>query len=213
MTGLNLIHFLDFYYMFFFLANTLRRLGQYLAVARLVAASRGRWPKLLNLVSGHRAIFLTWTTLLPGLLALALSLLQLVASRWLWPEAGKPPDGLSLGRLLDHWPALFAVVPLGLAMFALDLFSLLAVGSWQREELEKHFDQAEYWLGSHSAHVVRIFTLGFINPRGMVHTEVRKALIELSRMLNYTLWWVSLQVGIRLAFGLSLWLTWVVTLP
>jgi hypothetical protein len=53
---------------------------------------------------------------------------------------------------------------------------------------------------------VRVFTLGYINPRRMVTLEVRKALVEASRLLNVTLWWVTAQVGLRAAFGLSLWL-------
>jgi hypothetical protein len=207
----NLIRFLDFYFTFFFFANTFRRLGQYQAVARLVLASPGRWPKLLNLVKEHRAIFLTGTTVVPGLLALGLMTVQLVASRWIWPDAGKPPFGLTVERLADHWQALATALPLGLAMLTLDIYFLVAVGSFDRVTMEKYFDQAEYWLRSRTAHVVRIFTLGYVNPRNMVAVEVRKALTELCRMLNNSFWWVALQVGLRLLFGLSLWLTWVLT--
>src|SRR5438270_553196 len=53
-----------------------------------------------------------------------------------------------------------------------------------------------------------LFTLGYVNPRKIVHAEVRKALVETSKLLNTTLWWVSLQVSLRVAFGLTLWLTW-----
>ena len=45
----------------------------------------------------------------------------------------------------------------------------------------------------------------------MVAVEVEKALIAVSDMLNFTLWWVSVQIGLRFCFGLSLWLTWAVT--
>jgi len=71
--------------------------------------------------------------------------------------------------------------------------------------LEKYFDQAEFWLRSWTAPVVRFFTLGRINPRQMVAVEVRTALVNSSRMLNSTLWWVVIQAGLRVAFGLSLW--------
>jgi hypothetical protein len=100
------------------------------------------------------------------------------------------------------------VVPFGLAMFAVDLYGIVVVGGFDRAQMEQYFDQAEYWLRSRAATVVHIFTLGFINPRRMVATEVRKALVAASELLNTTLWWVSLQVSLRLAFGLSLWLTW-----
>ena len=64
---------------------------------------------------------------------------------------------------------------------------------------------------SHTAIVVRVFTFGFVNPRRLVTVEVRRALIDASRLLNTTLWWVIGQTGLRLAFGLALWLTWALT--
>jgi hypothetical protein len=212
MTGfwnLNLIHFLDFYFTFFFFANTFRRFEQYRAVGSLILASPARWPRLLNLVKEHRAMFLTATTLWPGLLALVLSLLQILASRLVWPEAGEPPHGLTVEILAAHWQALAVVLPAALATFTMDVYSLVVVAKLDNKEMEKYFDQAEYWLRSRTAHVIRIFTLGRIDPRNMVAVEVRKALTELTRMLNYTLWWVTVQVGLRLIFGLSLWLSWV----
>jgi len=208
---LNLIRFLDFYFTLIFLANSLRRLGFYQSIARLVLATPARWPRLLQLIKQHRGIFLTWTTVVPGLLALALMLLQLLASRLVWPSAGRPPFGLTVETVAGHWQAVAVVVPLGLVMFALDLYFFIRVSTLDRATMEKHFDQAEYWLSSRTAHVVRFFTLGFVNPRKMVAVEVGKALIALCRILNYSFWWMNLQVGLRLLFGLSLWLTWVLT--
>lgn len=208
---LNLIRFLDFYFTLFFFANTIRRLGQYQAVARLVLATPGRWPNLLQLIKEHRAIFLTGTTIIPGLLALGLMLVQLVASRFVWPDAGRPPFGLTVERVMEHWQAIAAALPLGLAMMGLDVYFLLVVGTLDRAKMEKYFDQAEYWLSSRTAHVVRIFTFGYVNPRKMVAVEVNKALNELCRMLNNSFWWMTAQVSLRLLFGLSLWLTWVLT--
>jgi hypothetical protein len=204
--NLNLIHFLDFYLMFMFVAGTARRIGQYRAVGGLILAGPGRWPRLIEQVKQHRTIFLTWATALPGLLALGLSVVQLLASRLVWPHAH-----LTVGALAEHWLAVAVVGLLGLAMVAVDLYGVLVVGEFDRAEMEKYFDQAEYWLRSKTAHVVRVFTFGFVNPREMVALEVRKALIEASRMLNTTLWWVSVQVALRVAFGLALWLTWAIT--
>jgi hypothetical protein len=200
---LDLIRFLDFYLMFVFLIGTVRRVGQYLAIGRLVVTGPGRWPRLLQLVKQHRMVFLTWSTLLPGLLALLLSLVQLLASRQLWPQAK-----LTAGDLAGHWLALAVVAPLGLAMFAVDLYGVAVVGAFDRAEMEQYFDQAEYWLRSRAATVVRVFTFGYVNPRRMVADEVRKALVAASYLLNTTLWWMSVQVALRIAFGLSLWLTW-----
>jgi hypothetical protein len=203
---LDLIRFLDFYLMFLFVAGTVRRVGQYLSIGRLVVAGPGRWPLLLALVKQHRMLFLTWSTVLPALLALLLSVIQLIASREIWPQAR-----LSAAELTRHWWALAVVVPLGLAMFAVDLYGIVIVAQVDQALMEKYFDQAEYWLRSRTATVVRVFTLGYINPRRLVAVEVQKALIEASRLLNTTLWWVSVQVGLRIAFGLSLWVTWALT--
>jgi hypothetical protein len=206
--NLNLIHFLDFYFSFMFFAGLARRIGQYQNVAKLILSGPTRWPKLLKLIHEHRTIFLTWQTMTPALLALGLTVVQVIASRWIWPEAGTLETGLTLGRLLDHWPVVTVIAPLAAAMLALDLYSLYLVGQIERAMLEKHFDQAEYWLKSKTAEVVRVFTFGFVNPRKMVADEVQKALVATSDMLNFTLWWVTVQTGLRFAFGLSLWLTW-----
>jgi hypothetical protein len=204
--NLNLIHFFDFYLMFMFLAGTLRRIGQYHAVVALVVTGPGRWPKLLQLVKEHRTIFLTWTTVLPGALALGLSLTQLLASRLVWPHSH-----LTLGGLADHGWAVPFITVLGAAMLGVDLYGILVVGTFDRAQMEKLLDQAEYWLRSKTAHVVRFVTFGVINPRQMVAVEVRKALIDASQLLNTTLWWVAVQCGLRVAFGLALWLTWALT--
>lgn len=206
--NLSLIRFLDFYFMFVFLVGTARRIGQYHNIVKLAWTMPGRWPLLLQLVSAHRTIFMTWATVAPALLALGLSVVQLIASRLIWPDAGRSPGGLTVAGLVQHPLALAVVVPLGLAMFTVDFLGIIRVGQIPREEMEKYFDQAEYWLKSKTAHVVRWFTLGFINPRKMVADEVRKALESASALLNTTLWWVNMQTGLRFVFGLSLWLTW-----
>lgn len=208
--SLNLIHFLDFYFAFMLVASTWRRLGQYQSVVRLVVAGPGRWPHLIGLVSQYRTIFWTWSMILPALFALGIWLIQVLASRFVFTEAGTPEDALTVARLGQHWLALIFVVPLGLAMLAFDLYTLYLVGQIDREELDKHLDEAEYWLRSRTAHVIRVVTFGRINPRKMVAVEVEKALIAVGDLLNYSLWWVTVQMALRVAFGLSLWLTWAV---
>lgn len=200
---LNLIRFFDFYLMFTFAALTLRRVGQYLSVGRLVVAGPARWPRLLELVKEHRMVFLTWATISPAVLALLLSLTQLAASRSIWPQAQ-----LTGADLAEHWAALLLIAPLGLAMFALDVWGFIDIGQIDRKEIEQNFDTAEFWLRSRTAHVVRVFTFGIVNPRRTVGEEVRKALIAVGDMLNASLWWTTVTVGLRLGFGLALWSTW-----
>ena len=205
-SNLNLIHFFDFYLMLMFVLGTVRRFRQYWDTAGLVLQGPGRWPRLFKLVKEHRTVFMTWATILPALLALGLSVVQLLASRLVWPHAD-----LTVGDLTHHWVAVASVAVIGAAMVGVDVYGLVVVGQVDRAELNKYFDQAEFWLRSRTAHVVRVFTLGFINPRQMVAVEVRKSLAEASRLLNSTLWWVTLQLGLRVAFGLTIWLTWAAT--
>jgi hypothetical protein len=201
--GVNLIHVFDFYLMFVFVVGTVRRFRQYWDMAGLVLKGPGRWPLLFKLVKEHRTVVMTWATIVPGLLALTLSVVQLLASRLVWPHAG-----LTAGALAERPLAAAVVILVGAAMLAVDVYGIVIVGRVDRAQMEKYFDQAEYWLRSRTAHVVRIFTLGFINPRLMVAVEVKKALTEASRLLNTTLWWLSLQLSLRVAFGLVIWLTW-----
>lgn len=200
---LNLIHLFNFYLGLAFLASTYLRVSQYRAALALVRTFPGRWPRLLQLISRHVNVLLTWSTVLPSALALALFVLNFTASRLIWPRVDLTAAGLA-----EHWPVVPVVVLLGAAMLGVDGYATFRVGQIDRGLLEKYFDQAEYWLRSWTAPVVRVFTLGYVNPRQMVAVEVRKALLEASQLINTTLWWVIVQVGLRVSFGLSLWLTY-----
>jgi hypothetical protein len=201
--NLNLIHFLDFYMMFFFVLSTARYFKLYLAITSIAWSVPGRWPKLLELIKQHSTVFMTWSTVLPGLMVLLLSLVQVIASRVVWAGAD-----LTARDLVEHWLFLLLIVPAALAMFAVDIYSVLLSMPLDRPAIEKSFDNAEYWLRSRTAHVVRWFTLGFINPRQKITAEVKKALDEASKYLNLALWGWSIQVAVRVICGLSIWLAW-----
>ena len=203
---LNLIHLFTFYLAAAFLVSTVRRLRQYHDVAQLVLAAPNRWPRVMAQIKGHWIMFLTWATLRPAVVALGLLFVQMVCSRLIWPSAN-----LSLRDLFDEWWILPPVLLAMTAMLAVDLYGMVVVGEVDRALMEKYFDQAEFWLRSRTATVVRVFTLGYINPRRLVAAEVQKALVEASRLLNTTLWWMAVQVGLRIGFGLSLWVTWALT--
>jgi hypothetical protein len=200
---LNLIRLFDFYLAVVFLVSSSLRLRRYQSILALVRAVPGRWPRLLFLVKDHRTVFLTWTTVLPALSAFTLSVTHMLACRLVLPHAD-----LSVADLGVYWQALPVIMILGAAMLGVDWYATFTFGKFDRKQMEKYFDQAEYWLRPWTAPVVRVFTLGYINPRKMVAVEVRKALIESSRLINTTLWWMTLQLGLRVAFGLSLWLTY-----
>jgi hypothetical protein len=201
---LSLIRFFGFYLAVMFLLGTLVRVRQYRTFLNLVRAMPARWPRLLKLVRQHGHIFLTWGTVMPLALSLALVLANWVASTLLWPRA----NDFTVARLLEAWPALPVVLACGLAMLAMDGYCCFVAGEVNQAEMEKYFDQAEYWLRSWTAPVVHFFTLGYINPRQMVAVEVRSALLSASQLLNSTLWWVVGQTGLRILFGLALWGTY-----
>lgn len=205
---LRLIRFFSFYLAVMFLLSTWMRLRQYATIGRLVRSMPNRWPLLLALVKQHVHIFLTWGTVLPLMLLLIIFIVNFLASNWLWPLA----DEFTLALLAPLYPLWPMVLVCGAAMLAFDIWGLVSVSSIDQTEMEKYFDQAEYWLRSWTAPVVRFFTLGRINPRQMVAVEVRSSLVSSSRMLNSTLWWVVTQAGLRIAFGLSLWLSYAVQL-
>jgi hypothetical protein len=208
LTNLNLILLFDFYLAITFMLSVGLRVRQYRAMLGIVGAVPGRWPRLFDLIKQHKQLFITWSTLAPLLLALSLMAVQMLASRFLFPEASMPPFGLTVGRLAQH--AFFAILIglLGAVMLACDVYCTFVVGEVDRPGTEKYLDQAEHWLKSWKAPVVRVFTLGYINPRRMVAVEVRKSLEEAARMLNWNLWWVCLQTGLRIVFGLALWATY-----
>jgi len=206
MTGfwdLNLIHLFGFYLALMFVLSLYRRTSQYRAIGGLVLAGPGRWPHLLDLVRQHHSVFLTWSTFLPAILTLALTVIQMLASRLIWPRAYLTPASLT-----EEWLAWPLLAVTGLGMIGVDIYFLIVVGEIDRAMMEKYFDEAEYWLRSWTAPVVRFLSFGWINPRQMVSVEVQKALVAASRMMNTNLWWMSTQTGLRVAFGLSLWLTW-----
>jgi hypothetical protein len=201
----NLIHLFNFYLAVAFLLSTYRRVGQYRAAGALVVAMPQRWPRLLKVIRRQGAIFLTWSTFKPALVALALLVVNTVLSNLVWPRARLTP-----ADLLADWPFLPLVALAAAAMLAVDGYFIIRVGQIDRLETEKYLDEAEYWLRSWKAPVIKALTLGRINPHGMVEDEVQKAMLEASGMLRSSLWWTSLQTGCRVAFGLALWLTWAV---
>jgi hypothetical protein len=154
-------------------------------------------------MKSHRAILLTWRTFLPSIMTLVIWGCHTLASRFIWH-----PAELTIRDLAGHWIPLLIVAPLGCAMVALDTYFLIVVGVVDRPMVEAYFDQAEHWLTSWQAPVVKAFTLGFINPRRMVNDEVQKALVAAGDLLERSLYLTSLQMGLRVAFGLSLWVAW-----
>jgi hypothetical protein len=198
----NLIRLFDFYLALMFVISLVRRWAVYVNALRILVAVRGRWPKLIQRLHEHKSVLLNWSFVRPAAIALFLMIVQLIASRLLWPQAVLTGDEL----LKAPWLIAIILVPL-VPMLLVDLYFIFRVGKFDHGETVKYFDQAERWLGWKGP-LVRALTLGIVNPRKMVDEEVKKSLTEMQSTLTASLWWVVLQTMLRLAFGLTLWTVW-----
>ena len=205
--SLKLIRLFDFYLALTFLASTVVRVRQYQTILQLVRAVPSRWPRLFQLVKRYRSLFLTWGTFVPLLFTLGLWLLHTFLLRVVLADS----TDLTVRRLLEFWVAIPFVTASGLAMLCFDLYGAFRVSVLDQQEMEKYFDQAEYWLKSWTAPVVHFFTFGYINPRKMVDAEVRSALVNASALINSSLWWTSAQAVLRVLFGVTLWVSFALT--
>jgi hypothetical protein len=206
--GLHVIRLFNLYLILVFLATTYARLRDYVKVLDLVRRVPGRWPRLFELVKQHWNIFLTWGSFYPLLSSGGLVLVHTILTRLVWPFAD---DYLTVERLGENWWTLLVVIPCTAAMIGLDTYGAATAAPIDARLLAKYFDQAEFWLRSWTAPVVRVFTLGYVNPRQMVAAEVRKALTDAGSMLNSTLWWMAWQAGVRIACGASLWVAYLLS--
>jgi hypothetical protein len=202
---MNLIDMFTFYLTAVFAVSTLRRARQYRDVVGLTTSMPNRWPRVLKQIKQHWLMFMTWSVFRPALFAMALIAVQIVCSRVFWPQAQ-----ISFRDLAGEWWMLPVIGVSGIVMLAVDLCFIIRVGAIDRKETERYLDEAEHWLTSWKAPVIRIFTLGIINPRKIVDTEVRKAMEQGKGLLRRNLWWMTLQAGLRILFGLTLWIAWAV---
>jgi hypothetical protein len=200
---LNLIDVFNYYLVLAFCVSTGMRVRSYRVILGLVCASPSRWPKLLALVKKHRTIFLGWPMLLAVGLALALMLGNSLAIRVVWA-----PARVTFEELWGRWLPLVTVISSGGLMLALDGRAIFSVGHFDRTALEQDLDKAESWLKSWMAPALRMVTFGFVNPRKIVGAEVHRLLVDANWTVIGGMWRTSLRIGVQLAFGLSLWLTW-----
>jgi hypothetical protein len=201
---LNLIRLFDFYVALLFLISLLRRWTVYWDAIRLVFRVRGRWPKLMNALAEHKSLLLNWAFFRPAILALVVMLIQFAFSRLIYPRAV-----LTGPQLREEWWLVpIILVPL-VPMLAVDLYFIIRVGRFDHDETVKYLDQAETWLGWRGP-LVRVVTLGIVNPRRMVDEEVQKSLAQMHSTFASSMWWVIAQMSLRLAFAVTLWTIWAV---
>ena len=204
---LNLIDVLSYYLILAFVVGTVMRIRSYRAILGVIVTFSNRWPKLLVLAKQYRTVFLRWPTLLPIAVTLALVLGNTLASHFVWSQAK-----VTFDDLWWRWLALLAVTISGGLMVFLDCKAIFSFGRFDRAALEEDLDKAEHWLQSWNAPALRFVTFGLINPRKIVNEQVQEALVKASLIVNGQMWRWSLQIGMRLAFGLALWITWALAL-
>lgn len=196
------IRLLSLYLVFLFCVSTVLRIHQYQSIFSLVSRFGSRWPNLLKLVLEHRRVLMGWDTLRPLLLMLVLIAINSIACNLIWPSASNYRADAFFAKV----PLASVAVVLGLAMISFDLYTVFNVGSFDESAVSKHFDLAESWLRGWKAPAVQVLSFGFINPRSIVSQEVRTALEGATGWLAGTFRWTAMQAGLRIAFGLSLWL-------
>jgi hypothetical protein len=207
LSTLNLIDVFTYYLILAFVVGTVVRIRNYRAILGVIFTFSDRWPKLLVLAKRHRIVFVRWPTLLPIGLTLALMLGNAFASHFVWSHAKVSVDDLG-----SRWLALLAITISGVLMVFLDGKAMFGFGRFDRAALELDLDRAEHWLRSWQAPVLHFLTLGLINPRRIVNEQVLEALINASLIVNGQMWRWSIQIGMRAAFGLALWMTWALAL-
>ena len=199
----NLIRLFDFYLAVMFLLSFARRYMVYWDALVLLVSLRGRWPNLVARLKEHHGVLVTGEVLRPLAVALAMTLIQMVCSRLIWPEAK-----VTLAVIEETpWQLVVLVVAM-IPMVLVDLYFVIRVGRFDRGATEQYLDLAEGWLAGWKGTAVRAATLGYINPRRMVDDEVKKGLVQLGATVSWASRWVAIQVGCRLTFGLTIWLLW-----
>jgi hypothetical protein len=202
-TTANIIRLFDFYLALMLVIGLWRRRRVYWDSIRLIVSTLGRRRRLLGRVGDHKHLLLSQDVIRPFLIVGGLILVQWICSRLIWPHAV-----IRMDEVAAVWWRLLVLIAAFIPMFAVDLYFLIRVGRIDRGETEKYLNQAETWLGWR-APLVRVATLGFVNPRSMVDAELKKGLEQLGKTASWAMNWAATQAALRLTFGLVIWLLWV----
>lgn len=199
--SLNLIALFDFYLAAMFALSLYRRRSVYFDAIRLAYSTFGKRKILLDVVSKQKSALFSAAVVRPMLVALGVMLIQFALSKLVFPQAK-----LTVAEIEEHWWKVAIILAAFVPMFAVDVYFLVRVGTFSHEETAKYLDYAEKWL--QRGKFVRAATVGFVDLRKIVGKEVEKNLKELGATLIWSMWWVTVQVVLRTAFGLAVWLLW-----
>jgi hypothetical protein len=199
----NLIRLFDFYLVLMFVIGLLRRATFYKDVTLISIAAITKQPNLVRRLGANRDVLMNWPTIRPIVLAIALMVVQFILSRLIWPEAT-----ITLREIGPHYGQDAILIILFAAMFAVDVYFLIRIGQIDRGEANKTLLRAEYWLTSWQGPFIKTVTFGYVNPRKMVDDQLREGLTWFRSTMTWSMWWVIVQVSLRVAFGVAIWFFW-----
>lgn len=199
----NLIRVFDFYLAAMFVLSLYRRFNVYVDTVQLAVSLRTKYPKLASLLKKHKNLFLSGDVLRPTAVVAGLMATQFLLSRVVYPQAT-----ITVGGVTEVWWRVLSLVCSTLPMVAVDSYFLVRVARIDRASAEEYLSKAEHWLNSWKGPLIRIVMFGFLNPREIVNSEVKKAMSNLSQTTRRTFWWIALQVGCRMGCGLTIWGLW-----
>lgn len=199
----NLLALYNLYLIVMFALSTAARYRVYIQVVSLVLALPQRWPKLSQLLLQHCWLLLNWRTVLPTILTFLLTVVNSAVYYLLLPQATLTPRDL-----IGHVFLATTLGPLAALVVALDAYALSQRGDIRTPELDKQFDQAEFWFSSRWAKVVEWLTLKRVRPRQIVSEHLRSALQTVAQTINWAMWYWTSQLLARLLLALGLWWAW-----
>lgn len=200
---LNIIRLFDFYLAATLVVGLARRWRLYWDTVALLVRLRGRWPRLAGRLLANHGVLLTRDVVRPLAAAVALTVVQFVCSRLVWPTAT-----LTAAAVWGHWGLLAPILLAALPMLLIDAYFLLRVGRFDRGSTEDYLDYAERWLTGWRTPAVRLATLGYVNPLRIVDAEVVRGMANVGRLVGWASRWAAIQLAFRVLFGLTLWLAW-----
>lgn len=161
------------------------------------------FPQVFDIVKQHRQLLLNWTTLYPATIALCVMLAHSLSLRLVFRGADVTPNSLQVWWL----PQLAVLIPAVCIVFC-DLRALTATSSTDFEAIERDLSRGEFVLTSRSMWMVRIGTLGLVNPRRIVESRIADTLQGVRWALLRQLKAFAMQTMLRISLGLSLWLSY-----
>ncbi len=205
LSQINLMVTYERYLVLTFILSVLLRFRQYKSNLQFALQFPQQWPGVLEVIKQHSTIFLTWTTLLPVGLTLAVLLSHTVCYRLIWSEASVTPQ-----MLKGDFLVLALLIPVSLWMIFLDLKGLFNTSQMDIAEIEKTLSQGEFALTSKALGALRFASFGLFNPRKLVENRVADSMqnIRLALLVQLRKW--SFHTAVRITFGFLLWLSYAV---